>query len=176
MNLDIRNDLPPNTEDQAGIKLECSSVLLQRPTEQSPATVNAQASCCCENEMGQLDEQPSMQWKKILFFIKKPQNKTDVYLGSPGGHDILFKRWNFTTLSAISGCLQIQTDMGISGLATEPQLKMHQIFPVYKVHRSANRHLTDWEWPVRSLPPSDAALAGHACPQRPHQGESSALV
>lgn len=46
---------------------------------------------CCENEMGQLEEQTSMQGRKILFFIKRPENKTDVLLGSSGGYDSLFK-------------------------------------------------------------------------------------
>jgi len=45
-----------------------------------PASSHSQSLSiyCCENEMGQLDEQTSMQGSKIVFFMKKPENKTDV--------------------------------------------------------------------------------------------------
>lgn len=36
---------------------------------------------------------------------------------------------------------------------------MQQVFPAYRLHKSENRHLTDWEWPVQSLLLGDAALA-----------------
>lgn len=98
---------------------------------------------------------------------------------SLGAQEVMTSSLNGETLKhrmLFSACLKIQADMGICGLATEPQLKMYQILPVLSVHRSANRHLTGWEQPVRSLLLRDAALASCACPQCPPQGESSALV
>lgn len=43
---------------------------------------------------------------------------------------------------------------------TEPQLKMHQIFPVHCVHSSASRHLSDWDHATCSLLLSDTVMAG----------------
>lgn len=81
MNLGIRNDLP-NTENQAGIKFECSSIWLQSLTKQSPAAVNVQTSAAVKMRWDSLMNRQTSKEEIFCFSLKNQIIKLMFSLGA----------------------------------------------------------------------------------------------